>query len=394
MTNLFKKTLLKATQMTRSGHLMDATRLIQQALSRVAPAAANDAQVMDRDVIDVEARDVTPRAAPVEPIQPAHVANPVGPSASEAAPAPAAPRAPGRFIQDEFVFAGSTYLYRLYVPTLLPTADSTPAAMPLVVLLHGCTQNALDFATGTAMNALANEQGCLVLYPQQTAKGNAQLCWNWFEPGHQVAGRGEPGMIAALTRHILAQPAGHYQTAGQPQGVADASRVYIAGLSAGGAMAAVVAGLYPDLFAAVGVHSGLPSGAAHDMMSAFKAMGRGAPGKAAAALPTIVFHGSADKTVHPVNGDSISDAAAAALGDAGVALVQSHDAPEVGQARGKSVKRTRHSDAQGTPFVEQWRVAASPHAWSGGDAAGSYTDPDGPSASQAMLDFFLRHRKQ
>ncbi|MFM9900433.1 MAG: alpha/beta hydrolase family esterase [Polaromonas sp.] len=387
MTNLFKKTLLKATQMTRSGHLMDATRLIQQALAGTAPAAANDAQVMDADVIDVEARDVTPRPAPTQPTaQPA--AQP-----TETPSEPATPRAPGHFIQDEFVFAGATYPYRLYVPALPPAADGTPAAMPLVVLLHGCTQNALDFATGTAMNALANEQGCLVLYPQQTAKGNAQLCWNWFEPGHQVAGRGEPGMIAALTRHILAQPAGHYQSAGQPQGVADASRVYIAGLSAGGAMAAVVAGLYPDLFAAVGVHSGLPSGAAHDMMSAFKAMGRGATGTGAAALPTIVFHGSADKTVHPVNGDSISDAAAAALGDAGVALVQSHDAPDVGQASGKSVKRTRHSDAQGTPFVEQWRVAASPHAWSGGDAAGSYTDPSGPSASKAMLDFFLQHRK-
>ena len=393
MTHLFKKTLFKVTQMTRSGHLMEATRLIQQALAGAVPAAANDAQVADRDVIDVQARDVTPRAAPIEPVQPARVADPIAASAPEADPAPAAPRAPGHFIQDEFVFAGSTYLYRLYVPSVRPTADGTPAAMPLVVLLHGCTQNALDFATGTAMNALANEQGCLVLYPQQTAKGNAQLCWNWFEPGHQVAGRGEPGMIAALTRHILAQPAGHYQTAGQAPGVADTSRVYIAGLSAGGAMAAVVAGLYPDLFAALGVHSGLPSGAAHDMLSAFKAMGRGALGTAAAPLPTIVFHGSADKTVHPVNGDSISSAAAAALGDAGVALVQSHDAPDVGQARVKSAKRTRHSDAQGTPFVEHWRVASGPHAWSGGDPAGSYTDPAGPSASKAMLDFFLKHRK-
>ena len=400
MTNLFNQTLLKATQMTRSGQLMDATRLIQQALSGAPPAAANDAQVIDKDVIDVEVRDVTPRPAPAQhgpaepsPTQPVRAADPLDQPSTQANAGPTAPRAPGRFIQDEFVFAGSTYLYRLYVPSVSTTADGLPAAMPLVVLLHGCTQNALDFATGTAMNELANEQGCLVLYPQQTAKGNAQLCWNWFEPGHQVAGRGEPGMIAALTRHILAQPAGHYQTAGQPQGVADTRRVYIAGLSAGGAMAAVVAGLYPELFAAVGVHSGLPSGAAHDMLSALKAMGRGARGKAAAALPTIVFHGSADKTVHPVNGDSISEAAAAALGDAGVALVQSHDAPEVGQARRKAAKRTRHSDAQGTPFVEQWRVASGPHAWSGGNAAGSYTDPDGPSASRAMLDFFLQHRK-
>lgn len=203
-------------------------------------------------------------------------------------------------------------------------------------------------------------------------------------------------MIAALTRYILAQPAGHYQrahNASQPPGVADANRVYIAGLSAGGAMAAVVAGLYPDLFAAVGVHSGLPAGAAHDMMSAFKAMGSGAKGQKAAALPTIVFHGSADKTVHPGNGDSISDSAAVALGHAGLKLVKSHDAPSAGHARSKSARRTRYTDAHGTPFVEQWRVASGPHAWSGGNAAGSYTDPDGPSASKAMLDFFLLHRK-
>ncbi|MBC7548419.1 MAG: PHB depolymerase family esterase [Polaromonas sp.] len=392
MTNLFKQTLLKATQLTRSGRLMDATRLIQQALSGTARAAANDAQVAAKEVIDVQARDVTPRAAPVRTAEPAEPFQPERSHVADFGKEPNSPRTAGRFMQDEFVFSGSTYSYRLFVPAVMPTEDGLPAAMPLVVLLHGCTQNALDFATGTAMNELANERGCLVLYPQQTAKGNAQLCWNWFEPGHQVAGRGEPGMIAALTRHILAQPAGHYQ-AGQPQGVADASRVYIAGLSAGGAMAAVVAGLYPDLYAAVGVHSGLPSGAAHDMMSAFKAMGRGASGTAAAALPTIVFHGSADKTVHPVNGDSISNAAAAAWGNAGVALVQSHDAPEVGQARRKSAQRTRYSDAHGTPFVEQWRVTSGPHAWSGGDKAGSYTDPDGPSASKAMLDFFLQHRK-
>jgi poly(hydroxyalkanoate) depolymerase family esterase len=397
MTNLFKQALLKATQLTRRGRLMDATRLIQQTLSGHAPVAAAKAHEKHKDVIDVQARDITSRPALVHTAPPAE---PSHPSCSSHPADPVKPATPlgvaGCFIQDEFVWAGSTYLYRLFVPSISPTADGSPVAMPLVVLLHGCTQNALDFAAGTAMNELADERGCLVLYPQQTATGNAQLCWNWFEPGHQEAGRGEPGMVAALTRHVLAQPAGHYQThlpAGQARGVADASRVYIAGLSAGGAMAAVVAGLYPDLFAALGVHSGLPSGAAHDTLSAFKAMARGSTGSAAAALPTIVFHGSADKTVNPVNGDRIREAAAAALGDAGLALVPSHDTPEVGQTGGKSAQRTRYSDAQGTPFVEQWRVAAGPHAWSGGSQAGSYTDPGGPSASKAMLDFFLQHRK-
>ncbi len=393
MTSLFKQTLRKLTQLTRSGHLVDATRLIQQALkgwAADAPSARPDARPTDSAlVVDVEARDATLHPALSPPVQrvPDEQTAPL-----QRARGPTA----GRFIEDRFVFEGLCYAYRLYIPAVAGGGKSPPTAMPLVVLLHGCTQNALDFATGTAMNAQADEHACWVLYPQQTTKGNAQLCWNWFEPGHQSAGRGEPGMIAALTRHILAQPAGRYQTdqpAGQAPCVADASRVYIAGLSAGGAMAAVVAGLYPDLFAALGVHSGLPAGAAHDMMSAFKAMGRGATGSLAAALPTIVFHGSADKTVHPLNGDSISGAAAAALGHAGVALVQSHDAPDVGQARSKSARRTRHSDAHGTPFVEQWRVTSGPHAWSGGNAAGSYTDPDGPSASKAMLTFFLQHRK-
>ena len=218
------------------------------------------------------------------------------------------------------------------------------------------------------------------------------MCWNWFDPAHQAAGRGETGMIAALTQHILDQPAGHYVSGG----AADPSRVYIAGLSAGGAMAAVVAAQHPALFAAVGVHSGLAAGAARNMLSALKAMGRGAAGTAAAALPTIVFHGTADKTVNPANGDSVTKAAVKAIEarqPARLALVASHDQPAANTGATKKARRTVYRDTQGTPLVELWSVAAGPHAWSGGDPAGSYTDPAGPSASAAMLAFFLQHRK-
>ena len=421
MPRFFGQTLLKAAQLTRGGHLMDATRLIQKALAgsvaNAAPfaqanpasarAANDDAQPTDANVIDVEAKLVVD--APVTDDQQAAGTSTSHPSEHlsehptarftspvDAKSAVSASRAPGGiFLAGEFVFEGKTYPYRLYGPALsstpgMPgTAVPVAVAMPLLVLLHGCKQNAQDFAAGTAMNTLADTHGCLVLYPQQITSGNAQMCWNWFEPAHQAAGQGETGMIAALTRHILDQPADHFVQGG----VADPTRVYIAGLSAGGAMAAVVAAQHPSLFAALGVHSGLASGAAHDMMSAFKAMGRGAAGSAAAALPTIVFHGTADGTVSPANGDKVAHAAVKALQARGTTLVASHD-QQIGDARGsKQARRTVYRDASGTPQVEQWSVAAGPHAWSGGSAAGSYTDPGGPSASAAMLAFFLQHRK-
>ena len=311
--------------------------------------------------------------------------------------APAAPTTrPGRgaatFTAHTFVFADESYAYRLYVPSPLDSspAGAAAAALPLLVLLHGCKQDAADFAQGTAMNALAETKQCLVLYPEQLSKANSMRCWNWFDSAHQGRDAGEPGMIAALTREVIETRR------------ADPSRVYIAGLSAGGAMSAVVAGLYPEVFAAVGVHSGLPAGAASNVMSAFSAMRRGArksdaPGPRRgtdSVMPTIVFHGSADKTVHPDNGDQIMDAALAAFGASGLALekvAQSESSPGSENGR-RSTLRTIYSAADGTTYVEHWGVGSGPHAWSGGDAAGSFTDPHGPSASQAMLAFFLQHR--
>ena len=299
------------------------------------------------------------------------------------------------FTESSFAFGAKVYPYRLYVPTAPTPPDAgqplqDPLQRPLIVLLHGCKQDAQDFAQGTAMNVLAEQHGCMVLYPEQLPKANQARCWNWYEPEHQQLDQGEPGMIAALTRHVLSTDHAGNQ--------ADPDRVYIAGLSAGGAMAAVVAGLYPDLFAAVGVHSGLPAGAAQDMLSAFTAMRTGAnKGKRQTplALPTIVFHGSADTTVHPENGEHITGAALTAWEATGMLLERRQeqaDAPT--HSTNQRTERRVYRSAEGPSYVEHWLIDDGPHAWSGGDAAGSFTAPEGPSASEAMLAFFLQHKKR
>ena len=372
---LFSRTMVKATQLTGMGKLLDATRLIQRTLFSAQPDATLDQRPATRRESNPAAND--PQA---DKAQPSVIILPA-PSRNE--PSPATP--PGRqasraasFTKHQFVFKGDTYPYRLFIPSAPALDSSAASAMPLIVLLHGCKQDALDFSHGTAMNSLAETHQAMVLYPEQITSANAMRCWNWFEPGHQQAERGEPGMIAALTQKILQKHDG------------DPQRVYIAGLSAGGAMAAVVSGLYPGIFAAVGVHSGLAAGAAQDVMSAFGAMRSGAKGRSSPVIPTIVFHGSADKTVHPDNGDHIIDAALAAINDSGLKLVKTQSVG--GQNGEEKTERVVYSSSDGKPYIENWRIDDGPHAWSGGDAAGSYTDPDGPSASAAMLAFFLQHR--
>ncbi|RYE75725.1 MAG: PHB depolymerase family esterase, partial [Oxalobacteraceae bacterium] len=242
---------------------------------------------------------------------------------------------------------------------------------PLVVMLHGCKQNPDDFAAGTGMNALAEEQGCLVVYPAQAKNANGSNCWNWFQANDQRRDRGEPSIIAAITQQVMRD----YKV--------DPERVYVAGLSAGGAMAAILASEYPDLYKAAGVHSGLPTGAAQDVASAFAAMNSGAPLKArsGATVPVIVFHGDRDKTVHPQNGHHV---------------LAHHTGPRPGAAatekgkapNGRSYTRAIHRNAGGKLMAEHWTVHGSGHAWSGGSKRGSYTDPQGPDASREMLRFF------
>jgi poly(hydroxyalkanoate) depolymerase family esterase len=406
----FTRSLLKATGLTRMGRLMDATRVIQRALN--SNAAVPGPKPFQR------AGDTPARRTPLQPAQrsaditditevtarPAHTpkpAEPSGPATSfqpRVAPQPAANDDDVQrhvphpdFSEQSFVFENRAYPFRLFVPKRENAADHAVQreSMPLVVLLHGCKQDALDFSKGTAMNTLAGKEQCLVLYPEQITSANQQMCWNWFEPGHQRADTGEPGMIAALTRQVLATDFNGRR--------ADPHRVYIAGLSAGGAMAAVVAGLYPELFTALGVHSGLPAGSASNVMSAFQAMRLGAQGRGASALPTIVFHGDGDTTVHPNNGENIAADALAALDTGRTPLTrsQSQTYPEGDRAdrNDKPVELTRYANEADKSFVEYWSINNGPHAWSGGSKQGSYTDPDGPSASKAMLAFFLQHKK-
>lgn len=259
--------------------------------------------------------------------------------------------------------------YRLYVPA---TATSEP--MPLIVMLHGCTQSADDFAAGTRMNTLAEQNRCLVAYPTQPRQANPSKCWNWFKPGDQRRDNGEPSLIAGITREIIER---------HP---VDPARVYIAGMSAGGAMAAVVIDQYPELYAAAGIHSGLPARCAHDLPSALAAMKGGNPAQTLSSeppqRPLIVFHGDADGTVDVANAARI----VRAFGTPTQRWRETR-----GPGRGlRDWTVTRLVSGEGVE-AEIWTVHGAPHAWAGGDKRGSYTDPAGPNASAEMLRFFLEH---
>jgi len=270
----------------------------------------------------------------------------------------------GRYVSASLSNHFGSRAYKIYIP-----ARNAGQQRPLVVMLHGCKQNADDFAAGTRMNALADEHGFIVVYPEQPATANASRCWNWYQAADQARDRGEPSLIAGITRDVIAK---HN---------VDARRVYVAGLSAGGAMAEIMAHTYPELYAAVGVHSGLPYAAAHDVASAFAAMrGRQQPpgplcGETGAhPVPAIVFHGDVDTTVHPSNGERIFAARTV----------------ESGEASGRPYTRTIQAGESGKPAMEHWLVHGAGHAWSGGSGSGSYADPLGPDASREMLRFFLR----
>lgn len=288
--------------------------------------------------------------------------------------------AQGQFIAQSHTGAAGTLAYKLYLPSGYDA--SATRRYPLLVMLHGCTQTPDDFAAGTRMNALADQYGVLVAYPAQSANANGSKCWNWFRPQDQLRGAGEPALIAGMTERLLADAR------------VDRSRVFVAGLSAGAAMAVVLGRTYPELYAAVGAHSGLPYAAAHDVGSAFSAMKSGAQpqrGAASAAphkrVPTIVFHGDRDPTVSLANGAMIVAQATAGEGDVVVAPSQ-----QAGTASGgRGYTRTEFRDASGKVLVEDWVVHGGGHAWMGGSAAGSYTDPQGPDASAEMVRFFLQH---
>lgn len=360
---------------------MAATAAVQRALHGATPggAASPFAQSAPADnVVDINpafAETAKPQAAPrragiaglAQRLR-AGMGQPVVEDVEEMAASDAAPLK-GKFLSLSCTAPAGTRAYKLYIPS---TYAGEPA--PLVVMLHGCKQNPDDFAAGTGMNALAEEQGCLVVYPAQAKNANGSNCWNWFQANDQRRDRGEPSIIAAITQQVMRD----YKV--------DPERVYVAGLSAGGAMAAILASEYPDLYKAAGVHSGLPTGAAHDVPSAFAAMQNGAANgalkaRSGAAIPVIVFHGDRDRTVHPQNGHQVL--AHHAGPQPGAATTEKGSTPN-----GRSYTRAIHRNAGGKLTAEHWTVHGSGHAWSGGSKRGSYTDPKGPDASREMLRFF------
>ena len=365
----FLRKVLDATRLTRHGRIAEATAAIREAVVSSEQAGAHIAGEADDDVTEIDAVEVLDPA--VDPVV-------------ETAATPDDEGAEGRFFESSFTGSAGTHAFRLFVP-----GGCDGEALPLVVMLHGCLQDPDDFAAGTRMNAIAQEQGFLVLYPAQTQRANGHRCWNWFSPQHQRRGSGEPALLAGMTRHIL-----------QTHSV-DHDRVYVAGLSAGGAMAAILAREYPDLFAAAGVHSGVVPGAARSVASALAVMHLGpdaawpmslAPSAAAAArhgsAALIVFHGDADKTVAIANADAVL---ASAIAGARAVATTSEGMTATGE---RPFRRTvwRRADDPGAPSVaEHWVVHGAAHAWSGGDASGSFTDPAGPDASREMLRFFAEH---
>jgi poly(hydroxyalkanoate) depolymerase family esterase len=372
--NALPKNILEATHLTRQGRLKEALALLRGA--PLSPAVAVcEKREMRGSILDM----MPPQAAGGAWTAPQYcgaLGKGFGGLGQRYTVEPAVGRArlsipdDARFEERVFANAAGSRHYKLYVPSRY-----TGEALPLVVMLHGCTQSPDDFAAGTRMNDVAEEHTFLVAYPAQAQSANISKCWNWFNANDQQRDRGEPSIIAGITREIM----GDFQV--------EPGRVYIAGLSAGGAAAAIMGSAYPDLYAAIGVHSGLACGAASDLPSAFAAMRTGAAARlphhdgARTLIPTIVFHGDRDTTVNLVNGDEvITQSKAAAYLRAEV--IQ-------GEAGGLHYTRTVHLDEGGQPVLEQWLLHGGGHAWSGGSAVGSYTDPRGPDASREMMRFFF-----
>lgn len=418
MNSDFAAAMRQAAQLTRQRNLIEATRVIQRALSGWGRAASSVDSLPEssRLIAPLNASEAAGAAEP--PLRNARMESArggntpgegrpsgrmrrplgealnllrqadrsgFGPRSAPLARLRKAPPVPvpegAAYLTRTFACEAGSRDYKVYVPS---PADGR--ALPLIVMLHGCTQNPDDFAVGTGMNRLAEDLGFIVAYPKQPTTANPSACWNWFNLADQKRDEGEPSIIAGITRSITAE----FRI--------DTERVYVVGLSAGGAMAAVMSATYPELYAATGIHSGLAYGSATDLVSAFAAM-RGASGPIQATpmpapekrrpvganghVRTIVFHGASDKTVDPSNAKAILAGARAGLPDS--AYEMQHD----GITGGRAYTRTVITDASGARHAEHWSIKGLGHAWSGGNPEGSYTDRHGPNASREMLRFFL-----
>ncbi|OJA07492.1 plasmid partitioning protein [Halomonas sp. QHL1] len=401
MDATMSKRMEEATRLTRAGKLHEAMALLQGGEPEAGHEATPDNAYRGGNtfdgtwqVIDKEDTVTEPEPEPAKSPTGAFTPNDIkvpsawrdkwmkfrgGMAQPEQAPSASEEPQPGAFTTGRFTNHVGARDYKLYIPS-----GYTGQALPLVVMLHGCTQNPDDFAAGTEMNRLAEEQQCCVLYPAQPMTANHSKCWNWFKAEDQQREGGEPAIIADMTRQII-----------DTHGL-DGSRVYVAGLSAGAAMATTLAMTYPDLFAAVGVHSGLPHGVAQSLPDALGAMqggtgplGGGNQAKGAgwaSDVPAIIFHGDRDTTVHPSNAERVAAQYSTSR--------QAGPTVEKGKvANGHGYTCTTHHNAKGETHLEQWQVHGAGHAWSGGSTKGSYTDPKGPGATKEMLRFFLQHQQ-
>ena len=304
------------------------------------------------------------------------------------------PGGAGRWDRLTYSGAHGSAPYFLYTPPGLGPRAGTP----LLVMLHGCTQTPEDLARGTRMNETADRDGFAVAYPEQTNRRNPHGCWNWFLAHHQARSSGEPALLAGITQDAAARLGPSV----------DPERIFLAGMSAGAAMAVVMGATHPDLFAAIAVHSGLAYGAATSQRTAFEAMARGTndPGRRgthafeamrerARLMPTIVIHGTRDRVVRPVNGDQVVEQwlATNALVTAGSFNGDPARPDAVDHCRaeqGHPYTRYRWNDSRGRPVQEYMKIEGLGHAWSGGNHSGSYTDARGPDATQAIWEFFAQ----
>lgn len=395
--------MAEALRLTRGGRLTEATAVIQRTLRgklhKIGPSARYDSTAEPAEAIEAEYRileekpssnDTSVRSTVPCDAKPA-MGRPARPlfgglktpesrrSNKKHKVTPEAPlssvRARGRLIDGAFTSPAGTRTYKLYIPSTY-----VGQALPLVVMLHGCTQSPTDFAAGTRMNVLAEKERFFVAYPEQPPSANVSKCWNWFQPANQHRSAGEPSLIAGITHKVMST----YRVS--------AESVYVVGMSAGGAMATIMAATYPELYAALGVHSGIAYGAAHDLPSGSKAMQKGPSQhrrQLRRAIPLIMFHGDHDTTVAKVNADHIRDQWLQAFENGG--RPAGGPTVERGMVGGHAYTRFAYHDTGGQVILEEWIIHHAGHAWSGGSSSGSFTDPKGPDASAEIVRFLRKH---